>query len=50
MQWSNCKGCFTQKQHKIYTMKTEEIKQPFEKFEAAAAEVEGVECWSAREM
>ncbi len=31
-------------------MKTEEIKQLFEKFETAAAEVQGVECWSAREM
>ena len=31
-------------------MKTEEIKQLFEKFESAAAEIEGVECWSAREM
>lgn len=31
-------------------MKTEEIKQLFAKFEAASAEVEGIECWSAREM
>jgi DNA-damage-inducible protein D len=31
-------------------MKTEEIKELFEQFEAVAAEYEGVECWSAREM
>lgn len=31
-------------------MKTEEIKQLFEQFQSAAAEIEGVECWSAREM
>jgi len=31
-------------------MKTQEIKELFEKFEAVAAEYEGVECWSAREM
>jgi len=31
-------------------MKTEEIKQLFAQFEAAAAEVEGIECWSAREL
>ncbi|MBX2923028.1 MAG: DNA damage-inducible protein D [Chitinophagaceae bacterium] len=31
-------------------MKSEEIKQLFERFEAAAAELEGVECWSAREL
>ncbi len=31
-------------------MKSEEIKQLFEQFEAAAAELEGVECWSAREL
>ncbi len=31
-------------------MKSEEIKQLFEQFEAAAAEIEGVECWSAREL
>lgn len=31
-------------------MKTEEIKQLFEQFEAASAELEGVECWSAREL
>jgi DNA-damage-inducible protein D len=29
-------------------MKREEIRQLFEKFEAAAALVEGVECWNAR--
>lgn len=31
-------------------MKSEEIKQLFEQFEAVAAELEGVECWSAREL
>jgi DNA-damage-inducible protein D len=31
-------------------MKTEEIKQLFEQFEAAAAEVENIECWSARDL
>jgi DNA-damage-inducible protein D len=31
-------------------MKSEEIKQLFEEFESAAAEVEGVECWSARQL
>ena len=31
-------------------MKTEEIKQLFQEFELAAAEIEGVECWSARKM
>lgn len=31
-------------------MKTEDIKQLFEQFEAAASDLEGVECWSAREM
>jgi DNA-damage-inducible protein D len=31
-------------------MKTEEIKQLFIRFESAASEIEGVECWSAREM
>ena len=31
-------------------MKTEEIKQLFEEFEAAATHIEGVECWSARDM
>ena len=31
-------------------MKTEEIKQLFTQFEAAAAELEGVECSSAREF
>ncbi|MCU0433703.1 MAG: DNA damage-inducible protein D [Bacteroidia bacterium] len=31
-------------------MKTEEINQLFSQFEAAAAELEGVECWSAREL
>lgn len=31
-------------------MKTQEIKELFEQFEATAAEYEGVECWSAREM
>lgn len=31
-------------------MKSEEIKLLFTQFEAASADVEGVECWSAREL
>ncbi|ODS82019.1 MAG: DNA damage-inducible protein D [Cytophagaceae bacterium SCN 52-12] len=31
-------------------MKTEEIKQLFSQFEDASAELEGVECWSARDL
>ncbi len=31
-------------------MKTEEIRQLFNEFEAASAELEGVECRSAREL
>lgn len=31
-------------------MKTEEIRNLFSQFEAAASELEGVECWSAREL
>ncbi len=31
-------------------MKTEEIRQLFNQFEAAASELEGIECWSAREL
>jgi len=31
-------------------MKTEEIKHLFSEFEHAASEIEGVECWSAREL
>ena len=31
-------------------MKSEEIRSLFCKFEAAASELEGVECWSAREL
>jgi len=31
-------------------MKSEEIKSLFSQFEAAASELEGVECWSAREL
>ncbi|HNQ67367.1 MAG TPA: hypothetical protein PKN32_03230 [Bacteroidales bacterium] len=31
-------------------MKSEEIKKLFLKFEAAASELESVECWSAREL
>ena len=31
-------------------MKTEEIKQLFKDFELAATEIEGIECWSARQM
>ena len=31
-------------------MKSEEIKALFEQFEQASAEIEGIECWSAREL
>lgn len=31
-------------------MKSEEIIQLFEKFENAASELEGIECWSARDL
>ena len=31
-------------------MKSEEIKNLFEQFESASSEIEGVECWSAREL
>ena len=31
-------------------MKSDEIKNLFTQFEAAASEFEGVECWSAREL
>ena len=31
-------------------MKSEEIKDLFEQFENISAEIEGVECWSAREL
>ena len=31
-------------------MKAEEIKALFKKFEEAAQEIEGIECWSAREL
>lgn len=31
-------------------MKSEEIKHLFEQFEAVASELEGIECWSAREL
>ncbi|WP_449400081.1 hypothetical protein [Chryseobacterium wanjuense] len=31
-------------------MKSEEIKNLFNKFEAAASELEGIECWSARDL
>jgi len=31
-------------------MKTEEIRQLFSQFESAASDIEGIECWSAREM
>ena len=31
-------------------MKSEEIMDLFQKFEAVASELEGVECWSAREL
>jgi DNA-damage-inducible protein D len=35
---------------KLHLMKTEEIKDLFEQFEAASVEYNGVECWSAREL
>jgi DNA-damage-inducible protein D len=35
---------------KYRNMKSEEIKSLFEQFEEASGEVEGVECWSAREL
>ena len=31
-------------------MKTEDINHLFSEFEDAASEIEGVECWSAREL
>ena len=31
-------------------MKSDEIKSLFSQFEAAASELEGVECWSARDL
>lgn len=31
-------------------MKSEEIKKLFEQFESAASDLEGIECWSAREL
>lgn len=31
-------------------MKTEEIKQLLEQFNAAATELKGVKCWSVREL
>lgn len=31
-------------------MKSEEIKQLFTQFESVSSELEGVECWSAREL
>ena len=31
-------------------MKAEEIKELFKKFEEAAQEAEGIECWSARDL
>ena len=31
-------------------MKTEEINQLFRMFESASSEIEGIECWSARDM
>lgn len=31
-------------------MKSDEIKNLFSQFEAAASDLEGVECWSAREL
>ena len=35
---------------KISQMKSDEIKNLFSQFEAAVSELEGVECWSAREF
>lgn len=35
---------------KSKNMKSEEIRQLFEQFENAAAELQGVECWSARDL
>ena len=34
----------------MFFMKAEEIKELFKKFEEAAQEVEGIECWSARDL
>ena len=31
-------------------MKTEDIRQLFSEFEMAASEIEGMECWRAREL
>lgn len=31
-------------------MKSDEIRNLFSKFESAASDLEGVECWSAREL
>ena len=38
------------KKLKKYFMKSEEIKELFTQFESAAAELAGIECWSAREL
>ena len=35
---------------KINIMKTEEIKDLFNKFESIVCDYNGVECWSAREL
>jgi DNA-damage-inducible protein D len=35
---------------KIVEMKSDEIKLIFTRFESAAAALEGVECWSARDL
>lgn len=37
-------------QTKLFEMKSDEIKQLFTQFELAAVEIEGIECWSAREL
>jgi len=37
-------------QTKLFEMKSDEIKQLFTQFELAAVELEGIECWSAREL
>jgi len=34
----------------VIALKAEEIKALFTQFENASAEIEGIECWSAREL
>jgi DNA-damage-inducible protein D len=38
------------KNKNVFMLKTNEIKELFRRFEEAAAEYDGVECWSAREL